>query len=178
MPDLNGAFAAAYDETTRAIRISPSGLGLAPIQVTKADANLVLGIVANTWHDADANGSAAARPLDIVIPNVTAGKWVEVKANLYSPSSAAAVYLDIWTVVAGSPVNQFGSSTTGTVGWLLPASTAWQASNTARYQVQAGDIENGSVRLRLRDRNTSTTARSIGASGGIVFEMAGVGPFG
>lgn len=150
----------------------------APVRVTKADANLVLGIVANTWHDVDANGSAAARPLDVVIPNVEAGQWVEVAANLYSPNAATAVYLDVFTVVAGAPVHQFGSATTGTVGWLLPSGLAWQASNSARYQVQADDIENGSVRLRLRDRNTTTTARSIGSNSGIEFEMAGTGPFG
>lgn len=158
--------------------LAAAATAAAPVRVTKADANLACGVTANTWHSLDPGGSAAARPLDVVIPNVSAGQWVEVSVNLYSPNAATAVYLDIFTVVAGSFVNQFGTDATGTVGWLIPASLAWQASNTARYQVQAGDIEDGSVRLRIRDKNTTTTARSIGASGGIVFEMAGTGPFG
>lgn len=162
-------------------RISPpapsSAASLRPVRVSKTDANLACGVVANTWHDLDPGGSASARPLDIVIPGVSAGDWVEVSANLYSPNAATAVYLDIFTVVAGAVVNQFGSATTGIVGWLLPSGLAWQASNSGRYQVQSGDIEGGSVRLRIRDRNTSTTARSIGASGGIEFRMDGRGPF-
>lgn len=150
----------------------------APVRVTKTDANLAFGTVANTWHDTDPNGSASARPLDIVIPNVMAGQWVEVAMNYYSPSAATAVYLDFFTVVAGSPVHQFGSATTGVVGLLIPASLAWQQSASLRYQVASDDIENGAVRLRLRDRNTSTTARSIGSSSGIELVMDGRGPFG
>ncbi len=149
------------------------------VRVTKSDAVINLSQTLNTWVDIDAGGSAASRPLDIVIPFVQAGNWVEIRPAIWSGAALAGIYVDAVTVVAGAKVNQFGSTTTGTTAWLLDSSATVPSRVQAvvSYQVQAGDIENGSVRIRLQSYNTTTTARSFLAGSGFVLVIEGRGPF-
>lgn len=154
----------------------------APIKVI-SDTSLACGTAQSTWHDLDPSGSAAAKPLDLVVPNVTAGQWVCVTPNLASGgSSSAFVGLDIWTIVAGVPVHNFGPTPAGVnggvSGWKLNASVLSPITGAAWYQVQQSDIENGAVRLRLRDYNATTTARSLTAGSGYRIELVATGPFG
>lgn len=150
---------------------------VAPIQTRKADANLTLNTAA-AWNDVDASGSASARDLDVVIPGVAAGQWVTFTPNFYSASTAGALFCDVFTVVAGSYVNQFGTSGGGVTSWFIFTNTAVTRGGPVSYQVQAGDIENGSVRLRFRTYNTNATARSISSTGGNIAIFEGRGPFG
>lgn len=150
---------------------------LAPVVVSKNDASLALPTVQGVWTDLDPGGTAAARPLDVVIPNVAAGQWISLYASMHPSNVAQSVQMDVFTVVAGSPVHQFGQSVGGTSTWLLPASTTAAVSGTRSYQLQSDDIENGSVRLRMRARNTGTTARNVLAVSGFEFRMEGRGPF-
>jgi hypothetical protein len=128
---------------------------MAPIQVVKSDGNWPVGVVANTWAEFDTTGSAAARSYDIVIPGVTAGQWI----------------------VAGAKVNPVGDSLVGTFAWALTNNAVTALQGTIPYQIQAGDIENGAARFRLYNRNTTTTARSLVASGGGKVKLWGSGPF-
>ena len=48
--------------------------------VTKSDADLGI-LKVTSWADADTGGSAAARPLDLVVPNVSAGQWVTLSTS-------------------------------------------------------------------------------------------------
>ncbi len=155
---------------------------LAPIRVV-ASAGLSVGVTANAWHDTDPGGSAAARPLDIVIPDVRAGQWICVSPEFMSGAGVATqVYMDMWTIVAAAPVNQFGAVVVSNVGgiapWTLITSVRSQAQAPCYYQVQQADIEDGSVRCRLRDFNTTTTARTISGAGGVRAALYGLGPFG
>lgn len=164
-----------------------SGIGfgdffaMTPIKVISEGAELNLGQVANAWHDVDPAGSAAARPTDVVIPNVVAGQWVAITLDAASFSATPFVRMDCWTIVGGVKVNQFGAAVngnTGIVGWCFAASAFTKSTGTIHYQVQAGDIENGSVRIRLCDYTNSTTLRQITASNGFRMSLAGTGPFG
>lgn len=150
----------------------------APIVVTKSDANLALSQTQNTWADVDPGGSAAARPLDLVIPGVKAGQWVEVEPNFYSGSTSAGIYLDVFAIVGGVPVSQFGLANEGVSGWTLLISTARFITGSRSKKLVSGDIENDSVRLRLRSRNATTISRAIAASAGNSFVLEGRGPFG
>lgn len=155
---------------------------LAPIVVERTAGALSMGIVANTWHDLDTGGSAASRPLDVVIPGVRAGDWVGIDPDFSSNATAAAAYLDIFTIVAGAPVHRFGgdrspSSVGGNGSWVAAAGTGLNVAATIWYQLDATDIENGAVRLRLRDCNVTTTARTVNAVAAVPFRMAGRGPF-
>lgn len=162
-----------------AIVVPAQRVGLAPVRVVKSDANLTL--VANTqaWADVDTGGTAAARPLDVVISGVTAGQWVDLEVNAHLASAAAVCLLDVFTVVSGSPVNQFGSTEIGVSGWVVNASIGVDLVGRMSYQLQAGDIEGGSVRLRLRYKNVhATVARVLDGTGGNRIVLEGRGPFG
>lgn len=151
---------------------------LAPVRVAKSDANLPVTTVAGTWTDLDTGGTAAARPLDVVIPGVKVGQWVEVEPNATSAAATTNVSLDICTIVAGVPVHHFGDpALIGVTAWFCPSGALKHITGAVWYQVQADDIENGSVRLRMRARNSSTTARAINATGGNIFTLVGRGPF-
>jgi hypothetical protein len=154
---------------------------ITPIQVIKSDGNLTLAAVTGVWTDVDPGGSAAARPLDIVIPNVKAGQWVYVEMNALSGAAATGVPLDMFTVVGGVSINGFSGNDLGQVGWFLPNSTVGMSVTGGRsYQLLEEDIENGSVRLRLRHRNLSgATTRTISASAANgPFVLEGRGPLG
>lgn len=165
--------AVVTDEEVEALAIPA-----APVVVSKTDAAIVLSTTQNTWADIDAGGTAAARPLDLVIPGVAVGQWVSVNPVMHPTNAATSVQFDIFTIVAGAPVHQFGGATTGVSAWLAQSSVTEKLTAVRSYQLQAGDIENGAVRLRMRSRNLTTTARSLNASAGFEFRLEGRGPFG
>lgn len=150
---------------------------MAPIETIKSDGNWAVGQVQNTWAEFDTTGSAAARSYDIVIPGVTAGQWVLLGINAWSAAAAAPTYIDFWSIVAGAKVNPVGDSLVGTFAWALTNNAVTALQGMIPYQLQAGDIENGSARFRLHNRNTTTTARSLIASGGGKVKLWGLGPF-
>lgn len=150
---------------------------LAPVVVSKTDANLALPVVQGVWTDVDPLGTANARPLDVVIPNVEAGQWVSLTPTIHPSNVAQSFQVDAWTIVAGAAVHQMGFGNSGVSAWLLPASSIVPITASRHYQLQPDDIENGAVRLRLKARNTGTTARNIVATVGFEFRLEGRGPF-
>lgn len=169
--------------------LQPDGLKFADLMFARAPVKVVsttgyaCGVVAGTWHDLDTAGSAAAKPFDVVIPNVQAGQWICITPGLSSNSSSAAfVGLDCWSIVGGVAINKMGPATVsvngGVPAWKLITSTLSIVCAPTWYQVQAGDIESGSIRMRLRDFNSGTTARSLVAGSGYDLTLTGTGPFG
>lgn len=186
--DLNGVMSALYDETNRALRISPTGLTdtfgrrLTVVMKERTAGALAVGTVANTWHDPDQSGSAAARDLDMVVPGVAIGDWVRVDLDLSSASTAAAVYIDVHTIVAGAAVHRFGgdhspTSVGGSGSTLMLTNVAASLAGSLWYQIVSGDVESGSVRLRVRDCNATTTARSLNGIAAVPYRTVATGPF-
>jgi hypothetical protein len=150
------------------------------VRTIKNDGNLSLvGASGAPWTDVDTSGTAAARNLDIVIPNVEAGDFVEVNLDCFVASAGGSCALDMRTIVAGAAVNHFGSSNVGIgwSGWLLSNNVPVTVGSRALYQLQAGDIEDGSVRCRLAFSLAATFTRTISATGGLALRLAGRGPF-
>lgn len=161
--------------------LAPPHVTVGPVTtpVSKADGDISL-TVNNAWHDVDSSGSASARSLDIVIPNVFAGQWVEGYLNSSAlTASSGLCYFDFVTIVAGVKVNHFsvqGSGQFGPVGWQCIANSEHKLTGNINRQLVAGDIENGAVRIRLQCR-TFTATSTLRAQAGLPFQAWGRGPF-
>lgn len=109
-----------------------------------------------SWADVD-------NSLDLVIP-AAVGDVLEctILAAAYSTGGTYLV-LDLQTVVGATPINSVGHGgaasaslshpTWGTPSVLTDSGGATRLVGSQQYVTQAGDLENGSVRLRLRGRS-------------------------
>lgn len=156
----------------------------APVLVRKTDANVSLPNNAGVFTDCDGGGSAASRPMDVVIPNCKVGDWVSIQPRALVAAGSAGLILDAFTVVAGAAVHAVsGGGAFGLGGWFVGAGLTAPVIGVVSYQVQTGDLENvangiGSVRFRLKYVKGTGTAGTINASGGWAWDMEGRGPFG
>lgn len=102
--------------------------------------------------------------LDIVL-SAKAGDYIEVGTSLFWSSENVAAYLDVVTVVSDAPVNSFGhdgappASGTGIIG-ITAAVSVGRCGSVLRKLV-AGDIENGTVRLRWRYKTGTAANKGI-----------------
>lgn len=78
---------------------------------------------------------------------------------------------DVYTMLAGSRVNPFGSglsaslgSTAGVGGWLTPGTAQLLLTGEVPRTLVSGDISSGTVILRLHYAGSAVTARKIFAS--------------
>lgn len=158
----------------------------APIKTRKTDGNISLTATgAGVWADCDSGGSAASRPMDVVIPGCKIGDWVDIvpRANI-AGGATNGLLLDVFTIVSGSPVNALsGGDALG--AYFIQVSATTMIGARISYQVQSGDLENvangvGSVRLRLRYSKTAGTGATLNASSAASnsWVMEGRGPFG
>lgn len=141
-----------------------SGGGLAHVdRVDYTAGNITLN--STTWADVPVSGA-----LDITIA-AEEGDWIEAGISGLLNAVTVQVFMDVATIVSGSPVNYFGgtgaSTDRGIVGWWGVASQNSQLSGHVPYQVQAGDIEAGSVRLRLQYRTATSNNRLLLATSDI-----------
>lgn len=109
---------------------------------------------------------------DLVVP-AQAGDVLEVGINVIHDSGTTA-YLDVATIVSGSPVNfvSGGGGTSGEqglVGWRCETGITSPISGVAQYVVQTGDISGGNVTLRLRYRTFAATDKILYRSSGVPF---------
>lgn len=164
-----------------------AGRTLLPAPIVKRQGNMAalnLSVVVGVWADVEADGTAAARPMDVVIPNVVAGQWIEVSSSLWVAATTGVTYLDLWTIVDGVPVNKFGGNygegVERATGWILTANAEKVDLGNARpYQVQAADIQDGSVRVRMRSNCAIAGAgKAIQRASGSEFTLVGRGPLG
>lgn len=125
-------------------------------------ANLTLN---NTnFTDVDPTGDGSARNLDIVL-NAKAGDWVELGISARTDAGAVTLYLDFASIVSSSPVNYVsGGAADGIQGWSGVNGQTTPIGGNVLYQVQAGDIESGQVRFRLRYRTTAAVNKVVVAT--------------
>lgn len=123
-----------------------------------------LTLNSTTWADLD-NG------LDLVLA-AREGDSIEVGISAQAAEEALDGYLDVATVVAGSPVNYFGTaggaSDRGIAAWILAVSAVSSPAGAIHRTLTAGDIDGGTVRLRLRYRTSSASNKTLRASSAIV----------
>lgn len=137
-----------------------------------------------TWADVDSEGTASARPFDVVIPGVKIGDYIAIDPCLYVGAAAGNAALDIATIVSGAVAHYFSSKTAtpltaGLTSWFVTASVTVTVQGRQWYQLQSGDIEAGSVRLRLRNIGIggSAASRAVSRTSGNLARLVGVGPF-
>lgn len=92
----------------------------------------------------------------ITVAAVT-GDILEVAVNGLWGAEAPNAFLDVATMVSGSPVNYIsGGALQGVAGWVGPSSGFAMPTGTMIYTVQAGDISGGNVVLQLRAWGSSS----------------------
>lgn len=108
---------------------------------------------------------------DLVL-TATAGEWVEVSlAALVTTEDANRLFFDAVTVVSSSPVNavsgqSVSGSRYGVPNWFMASMYKGPLGGSVLYQLQAGDISGGQVRLRLQYSTDNITARTVQATTG------------
>ncbi len=146
-----------------------------PIQVTRT-AGAITTAVSAVWVDTDTGGTAAARPLDIVIPNMATGDAFDFRLFISASSVTGATLMNLAVVVAGATQRRCFDETFGYLPWSIATGVAKDVfTATPRLTVLAGDIENGALRLRLQHIQASN-ARNIGGSSSVPIWMEGRGP--
>lgn len=164
--DATDAAEAAHADATAAL--------VAPLVTKRTLGDINLVNTAGAYEDLDNSGTPNARNLDIVFPDVVAGQVVELEPNLLASNGAGFVFLTFASIVNGAVVNQIhGAVAGGVAGWFLPASAFGTASGPFPYTLQAGDIEGGNARFRLRYR--SNGSKTIYANGGTTYALAVIG---
>jgi hypothetical protein len=97
------------------------------------------------------------------------GDDIEYGMNAYVDATGAAdVYFDVATIVSGAPVNYFNNGTAtpavgGVSSWMCEPSIIKSMAGCVIYTVQAGDIVDGKVTLRLRYDESAAVARTLRA---------------
>lgn len=126
--------------------IYSTAAGVTLVQATPRTAgNLAVVSTAGVWTAVDTN-------TDIVIP-AAAGDRLAIWGNFLTDANTNLNGLDVGTVVSGAVVN-YVSSGTGTplvegLNAFYPHGNTFQVNQPAVYDVQAGDVSGGNVRLRL-----------------------------
>lgn len=138
---------------------------------------------APAWVDVDNTGSAASRTYDLVFPAVKAGQWIQVTPHMVVANGTGGTAFDMWTIVAGSPVHQFGTGAGGVTSWFVATTATEAIGGACSYQVQADDLSNvvngvGSVRCRMRFGRVNTSSTGITVGAGYYFGLEGRGPLG
>jgi hypothetical protein len=112
-----------------------------------------------TWADVNT-------ALDLVIA-ASVGDVIEVCVSGLWSNAATDGFLDVVSIVSGSPVNSFGqdgapdNSAVGFSGWTGGSGVISAISGSVFRTITAGDISGGNVTLRLRRRNASAVTKAI-----------------
>lgn len=145
--------------------------GLDTARARRTSGNLTLN--STTWANVDTG-------LDLVVP-AQAGDVLHASFSGLWGGEAVAGVIDVATIVAGSPVNYFGSaggaSGLGLGGLFGPSTTDAGSENfpiggAAQYAVQSGDISGGTVTLRLRYRTGSASNKTLFGTTDIPFQWS------
>lgn len=148
-----------------------------PIVVSKTDANITVGNTSGVFVDLTLllGGTAEARQLDVVVPGVKPGDWLRLDAVGRWGAQAHAPLLTFATIVAGAVVRR-PPPALGVPSWSAEANVTSAIAGGYSFQVDADDIENGSVRMRVQVQS-SAAGKVLLASGGFEFRLEGSVPF-
>lgn len=134
------------------------------VSVTRAHSNISL-VVSGAWLSADSEGNAQVRPWDLVVPDVEAGDTITVFPDFVVGAASGAVLLTVAPVVNGAIVRHPFNNTLGVMQWSVLTGAIGHIQGPVSFVAQAGDIENGAVRLRIFHQ-TATATHTISAAGG------------
>jgi len=120
-----------------------------------------------TWANLPTIGTAG----DLTL-NASAGDVIEVGISGLISNAATATGFDVVTIVSASPVNSFGNNGAVAAWASFQGISAWSGTNGAEcqlagsfaYTLAAGDINAGTVTLRIRSSNTNATTRTLYAN--------------
>jgi hypothetical protein len=109
--------------------------------------------------------------LDLTL-NAATGDVIEYAISAFANSAATDIYLDVVSIVSGSPVNSWGFATTpanpptsyGIQAFLAPSSTSPAISGSFFRTLVAGDISAGTVVMRLRYATGGAVNRVLNAN--------------
>jgi hypothetical protein len=120
--------------------------------------------------------------MDLVLAAAT-GDCIEVSVNgFWNQEAGQNGFLDVATIVSGSPVNYFvtgtGSPSEGIPAWSAEPSRYTYIGAPWIYTLQAGDISSGTVTLRLRCQNPVGGTKTLFAISAIpfYFQAKNLGP--
>lgn len=127
-------------------------------KVTRTAGNLTLN--STTWAD-----MPGATTWEGVL-KVQAGDLIQVGLNARQSSEGTYSFLDVGTIVSAAVVNTLsgvaeGASNEGITNWSGITGVASNVGGAVIYTVQAGDIVNGAVTLRLRYRTLAATNKTF-----------------
>lgn len=134
-----------------------------------------------TWAELAVEDGQATGAWDLAVP-AQIGDVIEVGAGCAYGNEAVEVFLDMATVVAGSPVNYVGcdgaSGSYGVRAWTGLASVYGKASGSAWRTLVSGDIEDGLVTARAMVRTSAAVNKTVGAAvtGRLQLSLKNLGP--
>ena len=105
-------------------------------------------------------------PADLTLA-ASSGDVIEASISLLWGNEAVTGYLDVVTVVSGSPVNALSTGAAPAAGdlgvlcWYGTASILIPAGGSIFYTLAAGDISGGNVTLRLRYRTLTAANKTV-----------------
>lgn len=150
------------------------------VSVQDVGGNITLAVSA-AWKDVEDNtgggGSASARGLDVVLPDMVIGDAFVVRPVMNVGSSTGGFLMNATIYVAGVVVRRLFDATFGYVPWSLGANVSRDLVDwSPRQVVQAGDLEaDGSLRVRFQ-YILATAARTLGATNSVPAWSEGRGP--
>jgi hypothetical protein len=159
--DIRGA--AGFSSLSIYLLGSGSVAGLDTARAVRTSSDITLN--STSWANVDTG-------IDIVVP-AQAGDVLLVALSALFGTENVVGFLDVATIVSGSPVNYIsggagGASHQGVTSWRGHDSTVYKgAGGTIQYVVQSGDISGGNVTLRLRYRTASAANKTLYASSNI-----------
>lgn len=138
-----------------------------------------LSLNSTNWANVDTG-------LDLVLA-AAAGDDIEVTLNCLLGGETNDVYLDVVSVVSGSPVNSFGAAAAvttappayGIAGWYSIGNAFRNPGPPHIYTVQAGDLAtDGTITLRLRYATSTAAAHTMYATANrrLCFSAKNLGP--
>jgi hypothetical protein len=156
-----------------------SGGGLIAIGLVSSTAGNIT-CNSTSWIELAAEtGGPGTGTWDIVLSGVEAGDIIEVTLGAFLGAGNNYIYLDVATIVSGSPVNQVGFGGASGEGFMSSSySHEFTATGTACYALQAGDISGGTVRLRpyMRTMTAGNVTLYCRADGGFRFSAKAFRP--
>lgn len=135
---------------------------------TMSSGNVVIS--SNVYGEVMTSPPIAAEVGDLLA--ITLGALWDVTAA--SPATCWTA-VDGVTRVGGADVNYIsaaGSGGLGYMGWFVTAGDLKPSSGTVYYTVQSGDIENGTVTVRIVAKNALATTRTVRAASGDRLHLA------
>lgn len=152
-------------------------IGTRTVQTIRTSSNIVLAIAA-AFTDLDPTGTAAARDLDVVLPNMKVGDGFDFRPYLALQGSAGSFFANLAVIKAGVVQRSLFGSSFGNQFWSgATTSGLYVRDSTHKQQVLAGDLEaDGSLRLRMQYIKSSATS-TIAITSDFPLVMEGRGPF-